>query len=208
MVHLCGNIADGNGVHGSIARSNTRQVIQRGGRISCDHDLRLPSSKFDGHETMLLDIGKNYDDPGDRDTLSSRRVILFPCPYELAFRLNREEGINPLGCAEGQYAEVIFMLHPKFKQLSYIGIKVRPSLREALERAAADRKVTMTHVVITALASHLRRAGYFHPSRNSRTAKRNERLRLAHIINAKKAKRRRGSMNIKGRAIGGGRALE
>ena len=108
---------------------------------------------------------------------------------------------------EGQYAEVIFMSNPKSQQQSYIGIKVRPSLREALERAAADRKVTMTHVVITALASHLRRAGYFRTSLNSRTAKRNERLRLAHIINAKKAKGRRGSMNIKGRPIGGRRAL-
>ena len=108
---------------------------------------------------------------------------------------------------EGQYAEVIFMSNPKSQQQSYIGIKVRPSLREALERAAADRQVTMTHVVITALASHLRRAGYFRPSPNSRTAKRNQRLRLAHIINAKKAKGRRGSMNIKGRPIGSRRAL-
>ena len=99
------------------------------------------------------------------------------------------------------------MPNAKSQQLSYIGIKVRPSLREALERAAADRQVTMTHVVITALASHLRRAGYFRPSPNSRTAKRNEGLRLAHIINAKKAKGRRGSMNIKGRPIGSRRAL-
>ena len=34
MVQLYGNIEDGNGVHGSIARSQTRQVIQRGVRIS------------------------------------------------------------------------------------------------------------------------------------------------------------------------------
>ena len=32
------------------------------------------------------------------------------------------------------------MPNPKSQQLSYIGIKVRPSLREALERAAADRQ--------------------------------------------------------------------
>ena len=96
------------------------------------------------------------------------------------------------------------MLNPKSQQLSYICIKVRPSLREALERAAADHKATMTHVVITALARHLQRAGYFQPSRNSRRAKRNQELRLAHIINAKKAKGRRGSMNIEGRSIGGG----
>ena len=94
------------------------------------------------------------------------------------------------------------MANPKSQQLSYIGIKVRPSLREALERAAADRKVTMTHVVITALAGHLRRAGYFQPSRNSRRAKRNQGLRLAHIINAKKAQGRSGSRNPKGRSIG------
>ena len=93
------------------------------------------------------------------------------------------------------------MLNPKSQQLSYIYIKARPSLREALERAAADRKVTMTHVVITSLAGHQRRAGYFQPSRTSRRAKRNQRLRLAHIINAKV---RRGSMNIEGRSIGGG----
>ena len=80
------------------------------------------------------------------------------------------------------------MLIPKSQQLSYIGIKVRASLREALERAAADRRVAMTHVVITALARHLQRAGYFQPSRNSRPMKRNQRLRLAHIINAKKAR--------------------
>ena len=95
MVQLYGNIEDGNGVHVSIARSNTRQVIQRGGRISCDHDLRLPSSKFDGHETMLLDIGKNYDNPDDSNMLSSRWVILFSCPYELVFRFNGEKGGNP-----------------------------------------------------------------------------------------------------------------
>ena len=71
------------------------------------------------------------------------------------------------------------MLNPRSQQLSYIDIKVRPSLREALERAAADRRVTMTHVVITALASHLQCAGYFQPSRNSRPVKRNQRLRLA-----------------------------
>ena len=92
MVHLCRIIADRNRVHGSNSRSQTGQVIQRGGRISCDHDLRLPSSKFDGHETMLLDIGKNYDNPDDSDMLSSRWAILFSCPYQLAFRLNGEEG--------------------------------------------------------------------------------------------------------------------
>ena len=101
MVQLYGNIEDGDGVHGSIARSNTRQVIQRGGRISCDHDLRLPSFKFDGHETMLLDIGKNYDNPDVSDMLSSRRVILFSCPYQLAFRFNGEVGGNP-PCACGR----------------------------------------------------------------------------------------------------------
>ena len=44
---------------------------------------------------MLLDIGKNYDNPGDRDMLSSRWVILFSCPYQLTFRLNGEKGGNP-----------------------------------------------------------------------------------------------------------------
>ena len=83
------------------------------------------------------------------------------------------------------------MSHAESRELPFIGVKVLPSLRKALERASADRKVTMTHVVITALASHLRRAGYFRPAPNSRTAKRNKRLRLAHIINAKKGKSRK-----------------
>ena len=96
---------------------------------------------------------------------------------------------------------------PKSPPLSYIGFKVWSSLRKALKRAVPDQKVTMTHVVITALASHLRRAGYFRPSPNIRIAKRNKRRRLEHIINAKKAKEKRGSRNIEGRALGGGRAL-
>ena len=44
---------------------------------------------------MLLDIGKNYDNPDDSNMLSSRRVILFSCTYELALRFNGEEGGNP-----------------------------------------------------------------------------------------------------------------
>ena len=70
---------------------------------------------------------------------------------------------------------MISMLPHKSPPLSYIGIKIWPSLRKALERAVADQKATMTHVVITALAGHLRRAGYFCLSPNSRTAKRNKR---------------------------------
>ena len=44
---------------------------------------------------MLLAIDKNYDNPGDRGMLSSRRAILFSCPYQLTFRLNGERGGNP-----------------------------------------------------------------------------------------------------------------
>ena len=77
-----------------------------------------------------------------------------------------------------QYAGMIYMPPPKSPLLSYIGFKVWSSLLMTLERAA-DQKVTMTHVVITALAVHLRRAGYFRLSPNRRTAKRNKRCEPA-----------------------------
>jgi len=50
---------------------------------------------------MPIVIGKNYNNPGDRDMLSSRWGILFCCPYELAFRFNgeAEDGKSPRACS-------------------------------------------------------------------------------------------------------------
>ena len=91
---------------------------------------------------------------------------------------------------------------PKSPPLAFISVKVRPSLKKALELAAADRQVTMSHVVITALAAHLRRTGYFRirPSKRIKS-------QTARIVAVRKENKKKVRPDLGGRRIGSRRSF-